>query len=217
MAEHLSFLALEAGAHPDQARSPPAGGTHPRTADPAGAALTARRPSEPKPASSLVRKLELRDVRGAEGSLAVTLPEPHPRPKAARGADAGPATPREGPPLGAVRSKAFSYPPFTLPAPRFPSAADATWFARLPWVAERRAANAACPAALPLCRGLSEVAAGVHSGGAAVPARFAFWEPRYTRGALDVVADGRVAPGDVLYDSCGWESGAPQACLTPLT
>jgi len=217
MAEHLSFLALEAGARPDQTRSPPAGGARPRTADTAGAALTARRPGEPKPASSLVRELELRGARGAEGGLAVILPEPHPRPNAARGADAGLATPRGGTPQGALRSKAFSYPPFTLPAPRFPSAADATWFARLPWVAERRAANAACPAALPLCREVAEAAAGAHAGGAAVPARFAFWEPRYTRGALDVVAGGRVAPGDALYDSCGWESGAAQACLTPLT
>ena len=41
-----------------------------------------------------------------------------------------------------------------------------------------------------------------------MPERFAFWEPRYTSGAIDVVAGGRLLPGDALYSSCGWDSGA---------
>ena len=111
-----------------------------------------------------------------------------------------------------IMSKAFSYPAFTLPAPCFPSAADAAWFAGLPWVAARRAANAAWSAEAPVCGRLVRVGPNDPSPGArergGVPERFAFWEPRYTSGAIDVVAGGRLLPGDALYSSCGWDSGA---------
>lgn len=91
----------------------------------------------------------------------------HPNPASYAGSHqrAGGTSPT--PPSAAlITSKAFSYPAFTLPAPCFPSAAEATWFAGLPWVAARRAANAACPAEAPVCGRLVRVGAHDPSPGA---------------------------------------------------
>ena len=118
-----------------------------------------------------------------------------------------------------VRTKAMRYEAFALRVPRFPSAADAAWFAGLPWVAARRAANAACPAELALCAGLAAEDANPETephpspGASALLQRFVFWEPEYTSGALDVVPNGRLAPSDALYSDCGWHSGASPGSL----
>ena len=118
-----------------------------------------------------------------------------------------------------VRTRALRYEAFALRAPRFPSAADAAWFAGLPWVAARRAANAACPAQLALCAGLAaqdgspDTESYLSPGASAMPQRFVFWEPEYTSGALDVVPHGRLAPSDALYSDCGWHSGARPCSL----
>ena len=114
---------------------------------------------------------------------------------------------------GGVRTRAIRYEAFALRVPRFASAVDAAWFAGLPWVAARRAANVACPAELPLCAELTAQGGSPDTqpypnrGAGALPQRFVFWEPEYTSGALDVVPHGRLAPSDALYSDCGWHSG----------
>lgn len=120
---------------------------------------------------------------------------------------------------GGVRTRAIRYEAFALRVPRFPGAVDAAWFAGLPWVAARRAANAACPAELALCAGLAAQDGSPDTepypspGASALPRRFVFWEPDYTSGALDVVPNGRLAPSDALYSDCGWHSGARPGSL----
>ena len=114
----------------------------------------------------------------------------------------------------AVHTRALRYDAFALRVPRFPSDADAAWFASLPWVAARRAANAACPAELALCAGLTaqdgspDAKPYLSPGASTTPQRFVFWEPRYTSGAIEVVPNGRLVPSDALYSDCGWHSGA---------